>query len=150
MQSGQSDTLTVVVRIAGKGTLDHEVFIQGNENDDNELNNSDFASIYVLQTFEISEGFSPNGDGINDTWEIEGIELFPNNEIQVFNRWGNRVFSTTSYNNQTNAWDGSPAGNLLVGGNKVPDGTYFYIIDLNPDTLVAGEAIVKGYITIKR
>ena len=63
-------------------------------------------------------GFSPNGDGINDVFFIEGVENFPDNELNIFNRWGNEVYFEQGY---LNTWDGSWNGKLL------PDGTYFYV-----------------------
>lgn len=71
------------------------------------------------QSLNVLTGFSPNNDGINDHFTIEGIELFPNNELRVFNRWGNQIFSQKGYKNNWNgSWDGA----------DLPDGTYFYIL----------------------
>lgn len=83
-------------------------------------------------------GISPNGDGANDTWRIEGIEQFPDSEVQVFGRWGNRVFYQKGYNNQ-NGWDGR------WEGQDLPDGTYFYRIDLGN-----GAPPLSGYLQINR
>jgi gliding motility-associated-like protein len=66
---------------------------------------------------------SPNGDGVNDEWIIRGIEEFPDNEVTVFNRWGDVIRTWTRYDNVTNVWDGSNKNN-----RPVPDGTYFYVI----------------------
>lgn len=71
----------------------------------------------------VFKGISPNGDGRNDTWQILGIEQFPDNAVQVFNRWGNLVFEQTGYTN-TDAWNGQ------WNGKDLPDGTYFYLIEL--------------------
>jgi len=76
----------------------------------------------VCEDLTIFNGFSPNGDLINDTWEIPGIENFPNNKVCVFNRWGNQIFCQDNYLN-TAAWDGT------WEGKDLPDGTYFYVID---------------------
>lgn len=71
------------------------------------------------QSLVVMTGFSPNNDGINDNLVIEGIELFPNNELRVFNRWGNQIFFQKGYKNNWNGtWDGT----------DLPDGTYFYIL----------------------
>ncbi len=64
-------------------------------------------------------GFSPNGDGVNDYFKIEGIAQYPNNEISIFNRWGTKVFGMKGYKN---AWDGTWNNTIL------PEGTYFYIL----------------------
>lgn len=71
----------------------------------------------------VFKGISPNGDGRNDTWHILGIEQFPDNEVQVFNRWGNLVFEQRGYTN-AHAWNGQ------WNGKELPDGTYFYVLDL--------------------
>ncbi|MFN8394291.1 MAG: Ig-like domain-containing protein [Bacteroidia bacterium] len=69
---------------------------------------------------EVPNGFSPNGDGANDFLNIGAIQLYPNNNFQVFTRWGTKVFEADGYNND---WDGT------WNGNQVPDGTYFYRLD---------------------
>ena len=71
----------------------------------------------------VYNGFTPNGDGLNDFWIIDNIEKFPNNKVYVFNRWGNKIFQTTEYNNTNNVWDGK------LNGQLVPSGTYFYVIE---------------------
>jgi gliding motility-associated-like protein len=75
----------------------------------------------------IPEGFSPNIDGINDEFIIRGIENYPANKIVIFNRWGQKVFEATPY---TNNWDGKSQTGISVGGDELPIGTYFYILDL--------------------
>ncbi|MDD3685650.1 MAG: gliding motility-associated C-terminal domain-containing protein, partial [Bacteroidales bacterium] len=79
---------------------------------------------------------TPNGDGSNDKWIIENIEQFPRNEIWIYNRVGNLVFETANY---LNDWDGT------FKGEDLPEGTYFYIIDLG-----TGKDPYKGHLTIMR
>ena len=86
-----------------------------------------------------SKGFSPNGDGNNDTWEITNAQFFERIEIFVYNRWGQRVYHKVNYGTQ---WDGKNKG---VG---VPTGTYFYHIWLNKDNHSEGQLI--GNVTIVR
>jgi gliding motility-associated-like protein len=86
--------------------------------------------------FFIPNGFSPNGDGINDTWEIPGINNYPNAQVTVLNRWGQEMLNT---NNYTTPWDGSFKGGLL------PTSDYYYIINLND-----GSKALTGTLTIKR
>lgn len=71
----------------------------------------------------VFKGISPNGDGRNDTWSILGIEQYPDNTVQVFNRWGNLVFEQKGYRNEA-PWNGQ------WNGKDLPDGTYFYLIEL--------------------
>ena len=69
--------------------------------------------------------FTPNGDGLNETWRIFAIERFPNADVRVFSRWGQLVFRSTGYGNGRE-WDGTNGG-----GTRLPEGTYYYVIDLN-------------------
>ena len=86
----------------------------------------------------IPEGFSPNGDSVNDTFEIPGLGyLYPNFEMEIYNRWGNKVFK---YNNGGRTepvwWDGFSDGRLTVGGNNsLPTGTYYYVLYFNQDNI---------------
>ena len=100
---------------------------------------SDYVTVTILTELDIPNTFSPNGDNVNDTWVIEGIELFPNNQISIFTRWGQKVFQTSSYSD-IKSWDGT--GNI---GN-VPEGVYFYVLDLNS----SGGEPIKGTLTVLR
>ena len=80
--------------------------------------------IYIkCGTFHIFNGFSPNGDGINSRFRIEGIEAFKDNQVTIFNRYGNMVHDQKRYINE-NGWDGT------FNNIAVPDGTYWYCVDL--------------------
>ena len=76
----------------------------------------------LCEAITIFNGFSPNNDGVNDTFRIMGIESFPNNEVIIFNRWGNQVYYKRGYTN-AEGFDGTWETSVL------PDGTYFYVID---------------------
>ncbi len=90
-------------------------------------------------------GFSPNGDNVRDAWKIENIEAFPSNEVKVFNRWGNLVWEIKGYDNNSKQWFGESNNGIIIGDKKVPDGTYFFLIDLGD-----GSKPRSGYIIIKR
>ena len=83
----------------------------------------------------IPDGFSPNGDGVNDKFVIDGLENYPNNSVKIFNRWGNRLFEAASY---ANNWDGTTQFGVTMGGDTLPEGTYFYIITLDSTTVKTG------------
>ncbi len=87
---------------------------------------SDTVQVNILPAVTITSGFTPNNDGVNDTWIIDNIELFPNSLVSVFNRWGTLIYQQRAYN-MGNAWDGTYEGSL------VPVGTYYYAIELNDD-----------------
>ena len=82
-------------------------------------------------------GFSPNGDGVNDTWEITNIEFYPTSTVKVYNRWGSRVLETRGYEND---WDGS------FGDANLPDGTYYFVLDLDEP----GAEPIAGYVQLRR
>ncbi|MFK5877977.1 MAG: thrombospondin type 3 repeat-containing protein [Flavobacteriaceae bacterium] len=75
----------------------------------------------------VTEGFSPNNDGINDTWIIDNINLFPNNHVSVYNRQGALVYEKRGY---TGDWNGVADRSSLLG-SKLPVGSYLYIIESN-------------------
>ena len=91
----------------------------------------------------VYEAVSPNGDGMNDTWRVEGIELFPNNFIRIYDRYNNLVFQTNSYNNQERAWFGQ--SNKGISNKSVPEGSYFYMINLGD-----GSKPLSGYLILKK
>jgi len=82
---------------------------------------SDEVFIRVYQKITIPNAFSPNQDGINDTWKIDKLVTYPESETSVFNRYGQLVFRSQGYNTE---WDGT------FSGSPLPVGTYYYMIDL--------------------
>ncbi len=84
-------------------------------------------------------GFSPNGDGINDTWLIDNIENYENNVVKVYNRSGKLVYEQKAYKN---TWNG--VANTIGGNQKLPVGPYLFIIELNN----ANEKPVQGWLYI--
>jgi len=81
------------------------------------------VTIRMEDGVKIPNVITPNGDGVNDTWSIEHIEDFPNSLVVIYNRWGNIVWKASNNGLQ---WDGTNYRN----GELLPDGTYFYVIDL--------------------
>lgn len=97
---------------------------------------SDDVFVKVLKSPVIPNAFSPNGDGINDTWNIAYIETYPGATVEVFNRYGQIIFSSAGY---ARAWDGT------MKGQPVPAGVYYYVI--NPKN---GRKQLAGSLTIIR
>ncbi len=95
------------------------------------------------QELAISEGFSPNGDGNNETWYIRGITCYPNNEVTVYNRWGSLVYQTAAYDNVTRRWNGRTQGGALASNRGLPFGTYYFIVNLGD-----GSPLRKGYVVV--
>ena len=80
----------------------------------------------------IPDGFSPNGDGINDTFEIKNIKtLYPNFSIVIYNRWGTVLFEGNAVSPD---WDGNNEKGIKIGGSKLPIGVYFFILNFNDST----------------
>ena len=72
---------------------------------------------------------TPDNDGYNDTFHIEGLkDIFLNHKISIYNRWGKLVWTG---NNNSNEWDGIANNGLLLDDNQIPSGTYYYVIELN-------------------
>jgi gliding motility-associated-like protein len=90
----------------------------------------------VLKKLGVINTFTPNGDGFNDTWTIKYLESYPGNTVDVYNRYGEKVYSSTGYGIP---WDGT------YKGANLPSGTYYYII--NPKN---GRKVVSGSVTIIR
>jgi gliding motility-associated-like protein len=105
--------------------------------DDNKCETSDSIKITVAggtSKILVPNAFSPNGDGINDTWIISNLSAYPGATVDVFNRYGQLVFHSENYNK---AWDGT------YNGNPLPMGTYYYIIDLkNNEKKMAGSVTI--------
>lgn len=90
----------------------------------------------------IHDVITPNGDGANDAWVIEGIASYPDNNIKIFDKWGDKIYEQSHYNN---TWGGTDRNNDLL-----PAGTYYYLLKLN----ATGKSNIKteytGFITVKR
>ena len=97
------------------------------------------GSTAITEVILPPEAFTPDGDGVNDTWIIKDIEQFPDNELIILNRWGNQVFYSRSYQNN---WAGTTSG-----GSPLMAGTYFYILIINDD---GRREVIRGGITLFR
>jgi len=80
----------------------------------------------------VYNAISPNDDGLNDSFVIKGIDQFPDNEVEIYNRWGVKVYDAKSYNESDNMFKGYSDGRATIKrGDKLPTGTYFYILKYN-------------------
>ncbi len=99
----------------------------------------DTATVYIFilcDDLEIFTGFSPNEDGKNDFFRIRGLQNYPDHHLFIYNRWGNLVHEATNYQSD---WFGT------WNGKDLPDGTYFYVLDLGN-----GDKPLHGYVQIGR
>lgn len=92
------------------------------------------VAISVLKTPVIPSAFTPNGDGINDTWEIKYIDSYPDATVDIYNRYGAKVYTSVGY---ALPWDGK------MGSKQLPLGVYYYVI--NPKR---GRSLMTGSVTI--
>ncbi len=90
------------------------------------------VKIFVLKDIKliIANTMTPNGDGYNDFFWIGMIEFYPNNEVIIFNRYGQEIFKGKDYDNKKVFWDGT------YQGSKVPDGAYYYVIKFKENNTV--------------
>jgi gliding motility-associated-like protein len=95
---------------------------------------SDTLFVKVLKNPVIPNAFSPNGDGINDVWKIDYLDAYQGATVDIFNRYGQKVYSSIGY---PNPWNGK------YNGKTLPMGTYYYVI--NPKN---GRQIYSGSVTI--
>ena len=92
------------------------------------------VTITVLSRIIAANVLTPNGDGFNDNFEIKNIELYPDCQVEIYTRWGEKVFESKGYKE---AWNGTKNGNAL------PVAAYYYIIRLNKN-----DKPISGSVTI--
>lgn len=126
--------LTVPVKAIKSGIVESNVSIAGKEIDPIMANNID-AAIQEVNPLNVPNIFTPNGDNVNDTFFIPGLETYSDNELVIINRWGNNVYEKKDYKND---W----AGQGLV------EGTYYYVLRVKNRAGVWD--VYKGYLTLVR
>ena len=99
---------------------------------------TDSLFIDVIEELKVYNVFSPNGDGVNDYFEIDFAENFPDMRVEIYSRWGDLLYSTVGYDSGSR-WDGT------ARGTEAPVGTYYYII-----IPYSGARPITGNVTIIR
>ncbi|MEO0528187.1 MAG: gliding motility-associated C-terminal domain-containing protein, partial [Bacteroidota bacterium] len=131
ISSGATATLEITVTVTDINDYTNVAeLIFVDQIDPNMSNDRDEATPVVTQSqcLTVFNEFSPNDDGLNDVFFIECIDQFPNNFLQVFNRWGNIVFEMRGYDN---SWGGISTGRATLNADeKLPVGTYYYLLEL--------------------
>jgi gliding motility-associated-like protein len=94
------------------------------------------VNVSVLKAPVVPNTFTPNSDGVNDTWQIKYLDSYPNCTVDIFNRFGTKLYSSVGY---PIPWDGT------YKGASLPVGVYYYII--NPKN---GRKVISGSLTIIR
>lgn len=93
------------------------------------------VTVTVTPLVRIPNALSPNGDGLDDTWQITHIGDYPSNHVLVFNRWGSKIFEASNYS-RSNEWNGT------ISGQPAPVGTYYYVITLGNGKSYSGPLTV--------
>lgn len=99
----------------------------------------DSVWVFVEDKVTIPKAFTPNNDNINDVWEVLNVQDFPNNYIVIYDRWGQKVYESTSYGFEK-FWNGSNRRENRL----VPAGTYFYVLELRDED----DTVYKGSVSV--
>jgi len=134
LRAGEEYSFEVAVRMERKGSVEYLLQLQQNGAAVKEVSSTVNVLSNNVLSIEVTM-FTPNGDGINDYFEIPGLLSYPNNEIVVFNRFSDRVYQKRGY---TNDW--SAAG--------LPNGNYFYILTVHLDNGTIQK--YNGHVAVRR
>jgi gliding motility-associated-like protein/uncharacterized repeat protein (TIGR01451 family) len=142
MAPGEREFLKITVSVSIPGEYINVVTVSSsNTLEDIDPSNNTAQAFARPDCLVVPRGFSPNGDGMNDTFEILCVELYPESELTIYNRYGSLIHQVTGYQND---WDGKPTDGLLHDKNQtLPMGTYFWNLDLKD-----GSEIRTGWVYI--
>ncbi len=140
---------TITNQATAVGTSPDGGTVQDISDDLNNSNNNPTVLSITGCVIEVFNAVSPNNDGNNDVFYIRGLECYPDNSVEIFNRWGVMVFERDQYNNTDRAFKGVSEGRVTVNqSEELPDGTYYYVFKYKD---FAGNAHQKaGYLYINR
>lgn len=133
MEGKTVQEMQIEVKALVSGLIKNTATVSSKEKDSNLADNTS-TSLKKIVGLDVPNVFTPNGDGVNDAFEITGLNKYPDNEITIFNRWGNTVYHKKGY---LSDWT----------GNGLNEGTYFYVLQLNDS---GSTETYKGYITLLR
>ncbi len=130
-------------------SLVEDVSDNGDDTDNNTVDDPTRTFItFTPEYLEIFNLVTPNGDGLNDFFEIRGVENFPNTFVRIYNRWGVLVFETENYENNAasdRVFKGFSRGRITIQKNKrLPIGTYYYIVNFRGEN--PGKSSYSGYL----
>lgn len=134
MAVGAQQDIRITVKALSSGEVRNTAKV-GTTDEDTDLSNNTSTDIKELLGLRIPNIITPNGDGANDKWRIIGLESYPQNEVSIFNRWGNMVYEKQNYDND---WD----------AHGLNEGTYFYVLKVTDSN--GKVQSLKGYITVLR
>ncbi|WP_130733915.1 gliding motility-associated C-terminal domain-containing protein [Flavobacterium sp. J27] len=127
--ANQSAVLQVTVTVNASGNYTNTASIIDSDPLDTDLDNNNATAEVEVSCLIVYNEFSPNNDGQNEHFIIDCIEKYPNNKLEVFNRYGNIVYETSSYKN---TWNGvANVSGVVNQGETLPVGTYFYTLKID-------------------
>jgi uncharacterized repeat protein (TIGR01451 family)/gliding motility-associated-like protein len=148
---GVSNTASATA-IDPSGTPVNDISDDGDDTDGNTTNDPTVLAFFqdpVDGDFEVFNGMSPGDDGINDYFKIAGIEKYPNNTVKIFNRWGILIYEAKGYGLGDRLFMGISEGRITITKDqKLPAGTYFYVIEFDGEN--PGRERYTGYLYINR
>ena len=144
IEAGEVETFTITLQSDLAGVFSGIVTINSNAEDFTfPVRGEIIQEIMILSQkppLIIYNAVSPNGDGKHDFFKIENIEEYPGNRLQIYNRWGDKVFDLENYDNVNNNFRGQAN---VGGGGNLSDGTYFYVLDSNDGGKLDGFLILR-------
>ncbi|MDA6071006.1 gliding motility-associated C-terminal domain-containing protein, partial [Flavobacterium sp. AC] len=142
-----------------KGSVSNQASVQARSNkgvvvddlSDDGSNTGDKPTVLDLHgcVIKVFNAFSPNGDEKNKRFYIQGLECYPDNTVEIYNRWGILVYDVDNYNNEDRAFVGYSQGRTTVKQSEgLPEGTYFYILKYKDSS--SGSHQLSGYLYINK
>jgi len=134
LPAGATAELRFTAKAMESGLIQASATVEAASTDPNLSNNTAVDQKEILD-IKIPNVFTPNGDGVNDIFEIRGIDKYAENRLTIVNRWGNMVYQKNNYLNEWN-------------GNSLLDATYFYVLEVK--SITGNWKALKGYVTLAR
>ncbi|CAA9200440.1 DUF7507 domain-containing protein [Flavobacterium collinsii] len=140
---------SVTNQAIASGTSPNGTIVKDLSDDSNNLDDQRTVVPISGCTIEVFNAVSPNGDGLNDVFYIRGLECYPDNTVEIYNRWGVLVFERDHYNNDDRAFRGVSEGRVTINQSKeLPVGTYYYIFKYKDNASNVHEK--AGYLYVNR
>jgi gliding motility-associated-like protein/uncharacterized repeat protein (TIGR01451 family) len=129
LDAGQEAVMNLEAKVLFGGNYENIVYILDSSPIDIDLANNEARANLVPSCLTVYSEFSPNNDGLNETFQIDCIEFYPNNKLEVFNRYGSPVYKKGGY---ANDFDGTAnVDGVVKRGEQLPAGTYFYVLEVD-------------------
>jgi gliding motility-associated-like protein/uncharacterized repeat protein (TIGR01451 family) len=129
LEEGEAAVMNIEAQVQFGGNYENIVYILDSSPRDSNLENNEARATLVPSCLTVYNEFSPNGDGLNDNFRIDCIEFYPNNSIEIFNRYGSPVYKKAGY---ANDFDGTAnVDGVVRRGELLPAGTYFYVLEID-------------------